>query len=53
MGTENKRELLTDIMASFIGYTAVHLPDDIVSKLDEMRAAETDPAALRAGFPSF
>ena len=46
MGTENKRELLTDIMASFIGYTAVHLPDDIVSKLDEMRAAETDPAAL-------
>jgi len=46
MGAENKREQLTDIMASFIGYTAVHLPDDIVSKLGEMRAAETDPAAL-------
>ena len=33
-------------MASFIGYTAIHLPDDIVSKLEELRDAEEDPAAL-------
>lgn len=33
-------------MSSFIEYTAVHLPDDIVSKLEELRAAEDDPAAL-------
>ena len=37
---------MTDIMVSFIGYTAVHLPDDIISKLGELRAAEDDPAAL-------
>ncbi len=37
---------MTDIMSSFIKYTAVHLPDDVVSKLDELRAAEDDPAAL-------
>lgn len=37
---------MTDTMASFIEYSAVHLPDDIVSKLEELRAAESDPAAL-------
>lgn len=36
----------TDIMASFISYTAVHLPDDVVSKLSELRETEDDPAAL-------
>lgn len=36
---------MTDIMASFIGHTAVHLPDDVISKLAELRDAETDPAA--------
>ena len=37
---------MTDIMTSFIGYTAVHLPDDVVSKLRELRDSEEDPAAL-------
>ena len=37
---------MTDIMTSFIGYTAVHLPDDVVSKLRELRDNEEDPAAL-------
>ena len=37
---------MTDIMASFIGYTAVHLPDDVVAKLRGLRDAEDDPAVL-------
>ena len=37
---------MTDTVSSFIEYTAVHLPDDIVTKLEELRAAEDDPAAL-------
>ena len=37
---------MTDIMTAFIGYTAVHLPDDVVSKLRELRDNEEDPAAL-------
>ena len=37
---------MTDIMTSFIGYTALHLPDDVVSKLRELRDNEEDPAAL-------
>ena len=37
---------MTDIMTSFIGYTAVHLPDDVVSKLRELRDNEEEPAAL-------
>ena len=45
MTIEEKKEKLTNIMASFIGHTAVHLPDDVVSKLESLRAAEEDPAA--------
>ena len=44
MTIEEKKEKLTNIMASFIGHTAVHLPDDVVSKLEYLRAAEEDPA---------
>ena len=39
MTIEEKKEKLTNIMASFIGHTAVHLPDDVVSKLRELRDA--------------
>ena len=46
MTIEEKKRKFTDIMASFIGHTAIHLPDDVVSKLEELRAAENDPAAL-------
>lgn len=45
MTVGKKIERMTDIMASFIGYTAIHLPDDVVSKLNELRDAEDDPAA--------
>ncbi len=46
MNTEEQIRKMTDIMASFVGYTAVRLPDDVVSKLSSLRAAEPDPAAL-------
>ena len=46
MTIKEQADKMTDIMASFIGYTAVHLPDDVVSKLRELRDAEDDPAAL-------
>ena len=37
---------MTEIMASFLGHTAIHLPDDVVKRLSELRASEKDPAAL-------
>lgn len=43
--SENKRKM-TEIMASFIGHSAIHLPDDVVSKLRKMRACESEPSAL-------
>ena len=46
MTLKEQVDKMIDIMASFIGYTAVHLPDDVVSKLCELRDAEDDPAAL-------
>ena len=46
MTLKEQFDKMTDIMASFIGYTAVHLPNDIVSKLRELSDAEDDPAAL-------
>ena len=46
MTLKEQVDKMTDIMASFIGYTAVHLPDDVVSKLSELRDAEEDPAVL-------
>ena len=45
MTLKEQVDKMTDIMASFIGYTAVHLPDDVVLKLRELRDAEDDPAA--------
>lgn len=33
-------------MASFISYSAVHLPDDVISRLRELRREEDDPAAM-------
>ena len=46
MTKQERIQRMTDIMVSFIGYTAVHLPDDIISKLGELKAAEDDHAAL-------
>ena len=36
---------MSDIMAAFIGFTTKRLPDDIYSKLEELRDAEDDPMA--------
>ena len=47
MSAEYKIRKMTDIMAGFIGHTAVHLPDDVVSRLEKLRASEDDPAALQ------
>ena len=46
MTLKEQVDKMTDILASFIGYTAVHLPDDVVSKLSELKDAEEDPAVL-------
>lgn len=46
MTVKEKQKMITDTLASFISYIAVHLPDDVVSKLEELRAAEDDPAAI-------
>jgi hypothetical protein len=36
---------ITDIMAAFIEHTAKNLPDDVITRLKELRALETDPMA--------
>lgn len=38
---------MTDIMAAFLSHTALFLPEDVVSKLKDMRADEHDPAARK------
>lgn len=46
MTLEDKCKKMTDILSSFIGHTAVHLPDDVILKLNELRTEEDDPVAL-------
>lgn len=46
MDIAEKAARMTDIVASFLSHTAIHLPDDIVARLGDLRAAEDDPAAL-------
>ena len=46
MSAKTKKAKMTDIMADFIGHTAIHLPDDVVRKLGELRSAENDSVAL-------
>lgn len=36
---------ITDVMASFINFTAKKLPDDVLGKLEELRSAEDIPMA--------
>ena len=37
MSNEEQVKKLTDYMAEFIAYTAKKLPDDVISKLEELR----------------
>ena len=36
---------MTDIIAAFVGYTGIHLPDDVLAKLTELRSKEDSPMA--------
>ena len=39
-------EKIISVMSAFLEYTAKHLPDDVLKKLQELRSQETDPLAL-------
>ena len=43
MSNEAQVKKLTDIMAQFVGFTAKKLPDDVISKLQELRDKEDTP----------
>lgn len=43
MTNDAKVKLMTDRLAEFIAYTAKKLPDDVIGKLRELQAQETDP----------
>ena len=36
---------MTDLMARFIGHTAIYLPDDVAARLEELRRDEDEPLA--------
>ena len=36
---------MTDMMAKFVGYIGIKLPDDVIAKLSELREKETSPLA--------
>ena len=40
-----QREQFTDIMARFTGYAGIHLPDDVLARLKELRMEEKTPMA--------
>jgi L(+)-tartrate dehydratase alpha subunit len=41
----DKREEFIDLMARFTAYTGIYLPDDVRTKLEELRAKENSPMA--------
>ena len=45
MSHEEQVRKMTDMMAAFIGYTGKKLPDDVIAKLEELRAGEDEPLA--------
>ena len=45
MSNEVQVKRLTDIMAQFVGFTAIKLPDDVIAKLEELRDKESSPMA--------
>ena len=46
MSNEAQVKKLTDIMAQFVGFTAKKLPDDVISKLQELRESEIHTTLL-------
>ncbi len=45
MSKETQVRKMTDIIAAFVGYTGIHLPDDVLAKLTELRSKEDSPMA--------
>ena len=45
MSREEQVKKMTDIMAKFVGFTGIKLPDDVIAKLEELRAKEDNPLA--------
>ena len=43
MSYETQLKKLKDIMAQFVGFTGIKLPDDVIAKLKELSEKETDP----------
>ena len=41
----NQVEKMTNMIAKFVGHTAKKLPDDVIAKLQELRAKEDSPMA--------
>lgn len=47
MSSDSRTNRMKDIMAAFIGYTAIKLPDDVLAKLRELQSKEDDPLAIQ------
>ena len=45
MTKEAQVKKMTDMMAKFVGFTGIKLPDDVIAKLEELRAKEDSPMA--------
>ncbi len=45
MEMEKGVEKLTDVVAKFLGHTAIKLPDDVIAKLEDLRDKEDSPMA--------
>ena len=43
MSHEAQVKKLKDIMAQFVGFTGIKLPDDVIAKLQELSEKETSP----------
>ena len=43
MTHEEQLKKLKNIMAQFVGFTGIKLPDDVIAKLKELSEKETDP----------
>ena len=45
MANEAQVKKMTDMMAKFVGYTGIKLPDDVIAKLTELKDKEDSPLA--------
>lgn len=45
MTKEAQVQRMTNVMAKFVGFTGIKLPDDVIAKLEELRTKEDNPLA--------